>query len=88
MLPVPSNVRYNAYLKGIGNIASINKNLTTHLARKTFASTIMLANGVNIAVLSKILGHSSVQITLDSYATVVDELMMNNVKMIKGKFAD
>ncbi len=88
LLPVPSNVRYNAYLKEIADIAGINKNLTTHLARKTFASTIMLANGVNIAVLSKILGHSSVQITLDSYATVVDELMMNNVKMIKGKFAD
>ena len=45
----------------------------------------MLANGVNIAVLSKILGHSSVQITLDSYATVIDELMINNVKMLKAK---
>ena len=55
--------------------------------QKTFASTIMLANGVNIAVLSKFLGHSSVQITLDCYATVIDELMMTNVKMLKSKLS-
>lgn len=78
----------NAYLKEIGAIAKVEKYLTTHLARKTFATTVMLANGVNIAVLSKILGHSSVQITLDSYATVIDELMMNNVKMIKSKLKE
>ncbi len=81
-------MRYNAYLKEIADIAGINKNLTTHLARKTFASTIMLANGVNIAILSKILGHSSVQITLDSYATVIDELMISNVHALKEKLSN
>lgn len=85
LLPVPSNVKYNAYLKEIADIAGIKKHLTTHLARKTFASTIMLANGVNIAVLSKILGHASVQVTLDSYASVVDELLLRNVKDLKEK---
>ena len=85
LLPVPSNVKYNAYLKEIADIAGIKKHLTTHLARKTFASTIMLSNGVNIAVLSKILGHASVQVTLDSYASVVDELLLRNVKELKNK---
>jgi integrase len=85
LLPVPSNVKYNAYLKEIADIAGIKKYLTTHLARKTFASTIMLGNGVNIAVLSKILGHASIQVTLDSYASVVDELMLRNVKDLKEK---
>jgi integrase len=85
LLPVPSNVKYNAYLKEIADIAGIKKYLTTHLARKTFATTIMLANGVNIAVLSKILGHASVQVTLDSYASVVDELLLRNVKDLKEK---
>ncbi|MGD0583555.1 MAG: site-specific integrase [Bacteroidales bacterium] len=85
LLPVPSNVKYNAYLKEIADIADIKKYLTTHLARKTFASTIMLGNGVNIAVLSKILGHASVQVTLDCYASVVDELLLKNVKDLKQK---
>jgi integrase len=85
LLPVPSNVKYNAYLKEIADITCIKTYLTTHIARKTFASTIMLGNGVNIAVLSKILGHASVQVTLDSYATVIDELMLKNVKDLKDK---
>jgi integrase len=85
LLPVPSNVKYNAYLKEIADVAGIKMYLTTHIARKTFASTIMLANGVNIAVLSKILGHASVQVTLDSYASVVDELLLRNVKDLKEK---
>jgi len=59
LLPVPSNVKYDAYLKEIAEVAGVKKYLTTHLARKTFASTIMLANGVNISVLSKLLGHAN-----------------------------
>lgn len=88
-LPVPSNVKYNAYLKEIGDMAEIPKDkpLVSHLARKTFACTIGLANGMNIAVLSKILGHASIQVTLDSYATVIDSLMLQNVRDLKGKLA-
>jgi integrase len=88
-LPVPSNVKYNAYLKEIGDMAGIpsDKPLVTHLARKTFACTIGLANGMNIGVLSKILGHASIQVTLDSYATVIDELMLRNVRELKAKLS-
>lgn len=88
-LPVPSNVKYNAYLKEIGDMAGIPKDkpLVSHLARKTFACTIGLANGMNIGVLSKILGHASIQVTLDSYATVIDSLMLQNVRDLKGKLA-
>lgn len=88
-LPVPSNVKYNAYLKEIGDIAGIPKNkpLVTHLARKTFASTIALSNGMNIGVVSKILGHNSIRTTLDSYGTIIDELMLRNVKELKEKLS-
>jgi integrase len=88
-LAVPSNVKYNAYLKEIGDIAGIPKNkpLVTHLARKTFASTIALSNGMNIGVLSKILGHNSIKVTLDSYGTIIDELMLSNVKELKAKLS-
>jgi integrase len=64
-----------------------DKPLVSHLARKTFACTVGLANGMNIGVLSKLLGHSSIQITLDSYATVIDELMLNNVRALKEKLS-
>jgi integrase len=88
-LAVPSNVKYNAYLKEIGDIAGIPKNkpLVTHLARKTFATTIALTNGMNIGVLSKILGHNSIKVTLDSYGTIIDELMLRNVKELKEKLS-
>lgn len=89
-LPVPSNVKFNAYLKEIGDIAGIPKNkpLVTHLARKTFASTIALSNGMNIGVLSKILGHNSIKVTLDSYGAIIDELMLRNVKELKEKLSN
>jgi integrase len=89
-LAVPSNVKYNAYLKEIGDIAGIpkNKSLVTHLARKTFATTIALTNGMNIGVLSKILGHNSIKVTLDSYGTIIDELMLRNVKELKEKLTN
>ena len=88
-LPVPSNVKYNAYLKEIGDVTGMPKDkpLVTHLARKTFACTIGLANGMNIGVLSRILGHASIQVTLDSYATVIDELMISNVSDLKRKLS-
>lgn len=90
LLPVTSNVKYNAYLKEIADVAQIpsDKPLVSHLARKTFACTVGLANGLNIGVLSKLLGHSSIQITLDSYATVIDELMINNVRALKEKLSN
>jgi len=88
-LAVPSNLKYNAYLKEIGDIAGIPKNkpLVTHLARKTFATTVALTNGMNIGVLSKILGHNSIKVTLDSYGTIIDELMFRNVKEPKEKLS-
>ena len=88
-LAVPSNVKFNAYLKEIGDIAGIPKSkpLVTHLARKTFASTIALSNGMNIGVLSKILGHNSIKVTLDSYGAIIDELMLRNVKELKDKLS-
>ena len=61
LLPVPSNVKSNAYFKEIAHIAEISLNLTTHIARKTFATTVMLAYGANIGVVSRLLGHSDVR---------------------------
>ena len=55
------------YLKEIADVVSIDFNLTHHIARKTFASTVLLYNDVPMEIVSKLLGHSSMKITQDSY---------------------
>lgn len=88
-LAVPSNVKFNAYLKEIGDIAGIPKSkpLVTHLARKTFATTVALTNGMHIGVLSKILGHNSIKVILDCYGAIIDELMLKSVRELKEKLS-
>ena len=61
----------NSYLKEIAEIVGIDKNLTHHIARKTFASTILLYNDVPMEIVSELLGHSSIVITQESYGKVV-----------------
>lgn len=63
LLPVLSNQKTNAYLKEIADICGIEKNLTFHLARHTFATTMTLGRGVPIESVSKMLGHTNIQTT-------------------------
>ncbi len=71
LLPVISNQKFNSYLKEIAEILGINKKLTHHTARKTFASTVLLYNDVPIEIVSELLGHSSISITQEYYGKVV-----------------
>jgi site-specific recombinase XerD len=61
--PVLSNQKLNAYVKEIADLCGITKNLTFHLARHTFATTVALTNGVPIETVSKMLGHTSIRTT-------------------------
>jgi integrase/recombinase XerD len=63
LLPKISNQKINAYLKIIGDIAGIEKNITHHLARHTFATTICLNNNMPMEDLSKLLGHTNIRTT-------------------------
>ena len=72
LLPVKSNQKMNAYLKEIQLLAKVKKELTTHLARHTFATTITLNNDVPIETVSKMLGHSSLA-TTKIYARLLDK---------------
>lgn len=62
LLPVPSNQKMNAYLKEIATICNIDKNLTTHCARHTFA-TLAIEYGMPIDIIAKILGHTNTNMT-------------------------
>lgn len=71
LLPVLSNQKMNAYLKEIADLCGIQKNLTTHCARHTFATTVTLANKISMESVSKMLGHSSLSMT-QKYARILD----------------
>lgn len=62
----------NAYLKELADICGIRKNLTYHLARHTFATTVALTNGVSIESVSKMLGHTNIR-TTQIYAKVINQ---------------
>lgn len=84
LLPVLSNQKSNAYLKEIADLCKISKNLTTHLARHTFATTITLSNGVPIESVSKMLGHKSLR-TTQHYAKILDIKVSNDMAILKSK---
>jgi len=84
LLPILSNQSMNAYLKEIADICGINKVLTFHCARHTFATTVTLSNGVPIETVSKMLGHKSIKIT-QHYAKITDKKVANDMKELKDK---
>src|SRR5690606_34421562 len=84
VFPKISNQKLNSYLKEIADLCVINKNLTFHLARHTFATTVTLTNGVPIETVSKLLGHSRIS-TTQIYAKVVERKVSDDMKLLKEK---
>ena len=84
LLPVISNERYNSYLKEIAILCGITKNLTTHLARHTFATTITLTKGVSIESVSSMLGHTKIS-TTQIYAKITDTKVSTEMLNLKKK---
>jgi site-specific recombinase XerD len=71
ILPVRSNQKLNSYLSEIAEICGVNKHITMHLGRHTFATTVTLTNGIPIETVSKMLGHTSLK-TTQIYSKVID----------------
>jgi len=84
LLPILSNQKMNSYLKEIGDVCEIDKELTFHLARHTFATTITLAKGVPIETVSKMLGHTNIK-TTQIYARITDSKISNDMQALAGK---
>ena len=84
LLPVISNQKMNDYLKEIAVLCGIDKNITFHLARHTFATTVTLANGVPIESVSKMLGHTDIR-TTQIYAKVIDTKLSNDMELLAQK---
>lgn len=84
LLPVLSNQKMNAYLKEVADLCGIEKNLTMHVARHTFA-TFALTNGVPLETVGKMLGHRSLK-TTQHYAKIIDKKVSEDMQVLRDKF--
>lgn len=84
LFPVPSNQKTNQYLKEIADACGIDKNITFHMARHTFATTVTLSKGVPIESVSKMLGHTNVQ-TTQIYARITNEKISRDMAALAAK---
>jgi site-specific recombinase XerD len=76
----------NEYLKEIADLCEIDKKLTSHIARHTFATTVTLLNGVPIESVSKMLGHTNIR-TTQHYAKILDIKVSEDMILLKKKLA-
>ena len=85
LFPKISNQKLNSYLKEIADICEIKKNLTFHIARHTFATTVTLSNGMPIETVSKLLGHSRIS-TTQIYAKVIERKVSDDMEKLRKQF--
>ncbi|MBZ9731241.1 site-specific integrase [Salegentibacter sp. JZCK2] len=84
LLPIITNVKVNLYLKEVADLCDIKKNLTFHMARHTFATTVTLSNGVPIETVSKLLGHTKIA-TTQIYARVLEDKLSEDMSELSRK---
>lgn len=87
LLPVPCNQKMNSYLKEIADICMIRKNLTTHCARHSYATSVCLANGVSLENVAKMLGHSNIKMT-QHYARVLDSSILRDMNQVQAALSN
>lgn len=84
IFPVFTNQKVNSYLKEIADLCGIKKNLSFHIARHTFATTVTLSNGVPIETVSKMLGHIKIS-TTQIYARVVEQKIIDDMALLRKR---
>lgn len=87
LLPITCLCQYNLLLKKTAQTCGIEKNLSSHIARHTFATTITLTKGVPIETVSKMLGHTSIQ-TTQIYAKVINSKISSDMALLAEKLGD
>ena len=85
VLPYISNQKVNDYLKEIATHCKVEKYMTFHLARHTFATTITLNNGIPLETVSKMLGHTKLS-TTQIYVHVLERKISDDMKALRTKF--
>lgn len=86
LLPIQDPADVNKYLKDIAILCNINKRITFHTSRHTFASTVTLANNISLEVVSKMLGHTNTRMTTH-YAKLVDKCIGEQMDRLADTFS-
>ena len=84
LLDIPSNQKVNDYLKEIAAVCGIDKPLTFHIARHTFATTVTLENGVPLETVQKMLGHKTIR-TTQIYAKMTKRRIGTDMQTLANK---
>lgn len=84
LLPKISNQKVNMYLKIISDLSGINRKISHHIARHTFATTICLNNNMPLEDVSMLLGHSSIK-TTQIYGKITQERLYQSIQSISKK---
>jgi integrase len=87
MLPIQDPADINKYLKDIAILCNINKRITFHTSRHTFASTVTLANNISLEVVSKMLGHTNTRMTTH-YAKLIDRCIGEQMDKLMDSYED
>lgn len=87
MLPIQDPADINKYLKDIAILCNINKRITFHTSRHTFASTVTLANNISLEVVSKMLGHTNTQMTTH-YAKLIDRCIGEQMDKLMDSYQE
>ncbi len=85
LLPIQDPADVNKYLKDIAILCGINKRITFHTSRHTFASTVTLANNISLEVVSKMLGHTNTRMTTH-YAKLIDKCIGEQMDKLMDTF--
>lgn len=81
-----SEQKLNERLKKIATIAGIEKKMTTHVARHTFA-TMLAINGTPEVVIAKLMGHKSPK-TTRVYIHIAEQARQNEMARLQNSFAN
>jgi integrase len=84
LLPVQCNQAMNRRIKEIMSLVGINKCISTHVGRHSFASSVTLANGIPLEIVSKLLGHSNTIIT-QVYAKILPKSLSDAMNRLSEK---
>mgnify|MGYP002967856486 FL=1 len=86
LLPVPCYPNCKNGIKVIAKKCGIEKNVTWHMSRHSFATTVCLSNDMPIETLSKMLGHRSIR-TTQIYAKITAEKVSNDMEKLSQALA-
>lgn len=85
LVPIQDASDVNKNIKDIATLCGINKHVTFHTSRHTFATTVTLSNNISLEVVSKMMGHTNTRMTTH-YAKLIDKTIAEQMDSLVHAF--